>query len=931
MTDGTSEAAREPAWVEARAFFQVDRFLAGPLLGQGGMGRVHEGWDPMLRRRVALKLLHQVEPGAILRLFNEAQTQARLDHPGIGKIYELGASPTTPYIAMQLIEGVPLGALADTLSLSGKIRLLADVAAAMHVAHRAGLIHRDIKPSNILVERRGGGAAHPILVDFGLAVDLTLTDRTLSWGMAGTPAYMSPEQARGEPLTPASDVYSLGATLYALLLGRPPFEATTLPGLLTQQAQHDAPRLRQTLPALPKDLETLVAKCLEADPRRRYASAFALEEDLRRFLAGRPLTARPVRWPERVWRTALRHQGVTATLAAALLALSLMGALGLRQRRLAARQVILAQRFGWEVKDVENLLRVERLLPAHDLRPAESRVRSELARIRQEMTGLGSWALGPGHYALGRGHLALREAERALVAFREARQAGFQGPELAYGEGLAHAALYEAGLAELNKPDVLGRPALMARLQAEHRDPALAAFRAGHGGNLESAALGEARVAFLEGDLDRCLIKCQTALVEAPAGYEAHLVAARALREKGWQAWEAGRTAESDPWMLRAGEELAEAQGIARSDPRVVAERLALMRFLAIRASESGQPDPRTFQAADRLALEALALHPGDRELWDGRMGMRFRSGFLTLSQGRDIRAWAREQLELVRREAPPGVMPGCESTFLWLLGEAQWRCGEDPRPALDRGLAAIQPGDYQEPELRTVRARYLAGCGQDPRPDLEAGQAFLRTFDTREPNEPYHHTMWGELLLARAQWEAATGRDPAASIQEGLHHLNLSVRLSPEVVYAYFHLALLHVLEARRQLARGQDPWPALDAALAAGAKAVRIRPSHYRSQLGLAEAHRAAALAEARRGGAPGPHLAQARSALDAGLAANATDFRLHLASCNLELDRYALTQAGPGALRLAEAAALKGLRSKPGDRDLTQALARCRQVQP
>ncbi len=925
-----TEARLPPSWIDAGACFRVDRFLVGPEIGQGGMGRVHEAWDPTLCRRLAVKLLHSAAPEATLRLLYEARAQARLDHPGICRIYEVGSAPESPYIAMQLVEGPALGALAGTLRLEEILRILADVAGTVHAAHRAGLIHRDLKPSNILVERRRDGSLHPIVVDFGLALDLTASERTLSWGMAGTPAFMSPEQGRGEAMTPASDIYSLGATLFALLSGHPPLDVGTLAGLLTQHSVRDAPRLRKVLPRTPRDLETIVQKCLEIEPRRRYTSAFALEEELRRYLAGESIHARSVGLPERAWRQVKRHRSLSMTLAVSLLLLAGLGGWSLRQRRVAARQVELAQRFGGEVKEVENLLRVERLLPLHELRSTEDRVRGKLESLRSTMDRLGAVAQGPGHYALGRVRLALREYEEAITEFDLARRAGFGGPELAYAQGLAHAALFESGLLSLaHIQDLQARAAQRGILYEKHGKPALEGFREGRGGALESGALGEARLALLEGNFELCLAKCRETLREMPSEYEAHLVASRAWSRKSMIVHGHGDGAAADASRVEAERELAGAGAIARSDVDLLTERLVILSAKAVRQSESGLPDRALFRESEQLIREGLVLRPQDPELWHARMGTIYRESFIRLAAGEDCLPWLQEQLELGHRAPRKPGEPSPATVLHWLQGEALWRFGGDPRATLEEGLGQIQGLDTNESEMRGIRARYLAQHGLDPLPDLERAEEICRGVEASHNWESYHQTVWGEVLLMRAQWERDSGREATASIREGIRHLELSIRRAPGVVYAHFHLPLLRALEARLLVTQGRDPGPAVEAALKAAQGALAIRANHYRSQLASAEAHRVAALAAHLQGRDPQPDLEAAGRALAAGLRLNPTDFRLHLALARLALDGHAWGDGGGAALDRAEAATLQGLRTKADAPELWIALAKARRL--
>jgi WD40 repeat protein len=264
----------------------------------------------------------QLANDADVRRFRaEAEAAARLDHPGIVPVFEVGQHDGHQYFSMAFVEGQSLARkIVEGLpSPRDAARLVQQIAEAVAYAHIEGVIHRDLKPANILIDTAG----QPRLTDFGLAKrvegdrDLTATGQIL-----GTPSYMPPEQATGQrDVGPLADVYSLGAILYCLLTGRPPFQADNPLDTLMQVVHRDPVPPRQLNAAIPKDLETICLKCLEKDPRKRYASASDLAADLGRFLGGQPIAARPVGSAERAWRWCRRNPAVAGLAAALLLAL----------------------------------------------------------------------------------------------------------------------------------------------------------------------------------------------------------------------------------------------------------------------------------------------------------------------------------------------------------------------------------------------------------------------------------------------------------------------------------------------------------------------------------------------------------------------------------------------------------------------------------
>jgi serine/threonine protein kinase len=320
------------------------------IIARGGMGIVYRARQADPAREVALKAL----PGAELmseasrqRFQIEAQAMAKLDHPAIVPVYELGEEDGTPFFTMKLAAG---GTLSQRLGdYSGKWREIAElllrIAEAVQYAHSHGVLHRDLKPGNILFDEE----RHALVSDFGLAKMIgSDSDLTRTLTMMGTPHYMAPEMARREGgVTTASDVWSLGVMLYELLAGHVPFQGENIPAVLRAVAEDKPTGLRSTgiqpvseaggnelkvrsTSGIPRDLAVITLKALQKDPARRYGTAQAFADDLRRWLAGEPIHARPVSVPERAWLWAKRKPSLAAALALLALTLSASAYLLLR-------------------------------------------------------------------------------------------------------------------------------------------------------------------------------------------------------------------------------------------------------------------------------------------------------------------------------------------------------------------------------------------------------------------------------------------------------------------------------------------------------------------------------------------------------------------------------------------------------------------------
>ncbi len=290
-------------------------------VARGGMGVVFKARHRQLDRVVALKMIlagQLAGPEEIQRFRAEAQAAAKLDHPGIVPVYEVGEELGLHYFTMAFVEGKSLAErlVEGPIAPKDAARLVRDLAAAVAYAHEHGIVHRDLKPANVLIDAQG----QPKLTDFGLAKQTQHDNQMTGTGqIVGTPSYMAPEQAKCDPAAvgPSSDVYGLGALLFALLTGRPPFQGVSPVDTIQHVLSAEPARPRLLNPNVPRDLETICLKCLEKAPAKRYGSASALGEDLDRFLDDRPIVARPAGVIEKGWRW-YRRRPLIGTMAAAL-------------------------------------------------------------------------------------------------------------------------------------------------------------------------------------------------------------------------------------------------------------------------------------------------------------------------------------------------------------------------------------------------------------------------------------------------------------------------------------------------------------------------------------------------------------------------------------------------------------------------------------
>jgi serine/threonine protein kinase/Flp pilus assembly protein TadD len=499
LTVPVSAEARPDQSREQEGWPSIPGYQIEALLGQGGMGIVYRVRQFRLNRVVALKMIlasHYVRPNALARFLGEAESIARIQHANIVQIHEVGIHDGNPYFSMEYVAG---GNLADHLKIKlVPVRRAADLvqtlARAVHAAHEVGIVHRDLKPANILLT----GEGVPKITDFGLAkrlhCDPGLTD---TGAILGTPGYMAPEQAQGtqKVIEPAADIYALGAILFELLTGRPPFLAETLMETVSLVINQEPPPPSRFQPKLPRDLDTICQKCLQKQPGKRYGSAEDLADELRRFLEGKPIQARPVSRAERIWRWCRRRPKDVAVLVAA--ALVLCTGLG------AGIWIALERVVGREREARANLAR------SHYMRGESSHsLDTRIAEYKEAIRLKPDYA--EAHDRLGDVLLRTGQTDKALLAYQEAVHLK---PD--YAEGHA-----DVG----NVLEIKGRleEAVVAYRRATELQPNNAKWRNALGGVLEQT-----------GQLDEAIVAYRKAIELNPQNANLYPDLANAVRKKG--------------------------------------------------------------------------------------------------------------------------------------------------------------------------------------------------------------------------------------------------------------------------------------------------------------------------------------------------------------------------------------------------------------
>jgi len=834
-------------------------------LGEGGMGVVYLAFDASLGRRVALKWLKQATPATMERLQQEAHLHARVEHPSVCRLYGVEEWEGWPFLVMQFIEGTTLDQLAPDLSLMAKLRIFAAIADGIQAAHRQGLIHRDLKPSNVMLEQDEAGGWRPYVMDFGLAREEASGTLTSAGTMLGSPAYMAPEQIRGEWVDVRTDVYGLGATFFEALVGRPPFVGQAAE-ILVQAQTCEVPALRTLAPTLPRDLETIVGVCLAKDPARRYLSASALRDDLLRVIDGEPPRARRASMASKLVAWARRNRLASALVGVCLISvLATAGVWELGRRRALAR-AHWAERFGVEAMRMDSLLRFGRMLPPHDLSRELAQVRHRMDLVRQEMA-TAPVGLGPGHFVLGQGWMLLGDYEVARQEFETAWRLGHQTPEVSLALGFCLGTLYETESEKsLTILDLQQRKVRQDTIRRELLEPGrkhLAAARRAQRGAFSTVE--EARFALAEerfGDADRLAHEAYQA---EPWRYEALFYLARALSLQARDALFAGRNPEAKALYERVLDLADVAARIGPSDDRMEDVRRSVWTT-GSRLGLRGR-DYRASLEQGRAACAAMHhLNSTRTDYFNQHALVLVALGVDSASRREDPEPFFQEAEALMKPivQSPLGAYPPLIRTkALERLASLAHRRAEialgrhaDPRPFIDEGRhwsqQAVKEGLAQWEThqnlgmLEMDLAQFLKSRGEETQQVLDRVVRHFRDCAQLYPSAASWSNL-AEVCHDAARRRIERGEDPVRDLQAAREALDQSAKEAPGSALIPGYEGDRCLLEARWLIRKRQDPRPALAKALEVYERARKLQPEEAWFSLGLAQAH--ALLAEVSR----------------------------------------------------------------------------------
>ncbi len=865
----------------------VGRYVLLDRLGAGGMGVVYKSYDPELDRLIALKLLQAT--GGVAgseRLLREAQALARLQHPNVISVHDVGLFGGAVFIAMEFVDGRTLRRWLEERKRSHEEILEAFLGAGegLAAAHHAGLVHRDFKPDNVIV----GGDGRARVLDFGLARAARGEREAAPTAAAPPVTAVSPLQPHGdectaeerrtprrEPSTPApapplatesvplpsdsgrisSSLLNSHLTRIGAIIGTPRFMAPEqhLDDPVDERADQfgfcvslywalygdfpfagDTPeatlesvlhgRISPPPPGatVPRWLRQVIVRGLARRPVDRYPSMATLLSALR----ADPRTTRR-RW----LRSALVVVAVAALATAAVVA-----GVAVKARRAAGEQARLAQQFGQEVERIAAMSRYAESLPLHDTRREFDSVRARMELLKKRMAALGPIAAGPGHEALGRGYLALERYDDARAELESTWATGYRSPDLAFALGLVHGKLYQRALADLHSTgDEKEDTARRAEVARAHRDPALRYLREirAHEGGIDAPEYVEGLIALYEQHFDDALALAQKTAEHMLWRYEGHTLEGdihlMAGREHYWKGDFDGALAEHE----RAGASYRAAADVARSG---VAARMGECQELLETANLEVERD-RSPESTMKRALAACA------------------------------------QAGVVR---PDYAAPVAAQATAWqLFGKYQTRHGADPVAAheeaihLSRRALEIDPRDV-EAEYVIGEASLTLGEWRMER-SVEASAALAQAIEhvlralKLDQGSSRGYAILCHAYYARGAYEEQRGEDPRSSYRAGAESARKGVELAPTSFQALNAFSLSYQAIAGWEAEHGSDPTDAFNRAVEAGQKVVQISPTSDHGFINLCNEHLNWGEYQLWRGVDPQSHLSSAISACE------------------------------------------------------------------
>ncbi len=832
-----SQESQEQSASTELQFEGWDRYKVLEFLGKGSTSRVYKAIDLALNRKVALKFILEGDSETEKRFIREARAQAQLEHTNVCKIHEVGNFSGKYFIAMQLIEGEVLSTASQKMSLEQRVLAIQKIAEALHSAHKMGIIHRDIKPSNIMVEKTDAGW-HPYVLDFGLAREIAMEGLTVTGMILGTPAFMPPEQAWGESqkLDRRSDVYSLGATLYYVLSNKPPYEGNSME-VIVKLSQGDPTPLRKLAPEIPRDLETIVTKCMERNPDRRYDSAKALAEDLERYLNGDSILARPASLTYRLNKKIRKHQAAAAILAVSTFLVIVLGGIGIFSWWRAAQQVRIAKEFMQLAENMEWRMRVARMAPLHNLTEDKEQVNRKMNSILQRIQEAGTLAEGPGNYAYGRGLMELSKLDEAQRYLQKAWDAGYQTPENAYALGITLGHQYQQELEVAQRAENLsGKKSTIKDIETKYRDRILNYLSQSQGSEPEVRNYIEGLIKFYEKKYPEALEKARSAQ-KLWWLYEAGKLEGDIYMALGIEQFDRSNNEAALKYFSDAGNSFLRAMQIARSEPALYESDcwkwLQVMKVESSRGGDLKQPMDKGLAACD-LALEVdpdsvIAYSWKAQISWRWTDELYYRGEYSENTLNNAIQ-FAQAAVQRKKNDFGAQFELGNAYHMKMMIDQSS---GRDPNPSAVRAIEHFNSATKIKPYWATYNnlavlyvdwAQYDVQHFKDPRSKLELSIQNSTKSAEMLPNSVGSLNTLGNAYIILGDYQIKNGIDPDSTLDRAIEALTKAHLASPKHPVPFLNLATAHVNKATSGLNRGKNPEDSSNRAIENSKKALEL-----------------------------------------------------------------------------------------------------------
>jgi serine/threonine-protein kinase len=778
-------------------------------IGEGGMANVYKAFDPKLKRFVALKFLKIDSLEMKQRFSQEAQSQARLTHDNICQIYKVGEYGNTPYISMQYISGKPLLDSTRELNVELKARMMITIARAIHEAHRNGVIHRDIKPQNIFIEEGADGSKTPYIMDFGLAKVIESPSSTISGTIIGTPNYMSPEQVYGErdKIDRRSDVYCLGSTMYEVFSGKNCFDEESPFKVLRKLVNHDFPSPLKINPLIPGDIETIILKCMEKEPSRRYGSAKELADDLQRFLDGEPLRAKPASLSYRLIKKVKKHKATFISGGSFLIIAIFFLGMWIHSNWEKNKIAKISQMFIHEIEQTEKLQQLSNTIPLHDTRYITEQIKSKLVEIELKTKTIGRLARGPGYYALGTGYLFLNQNKKALKYLKMSWENGYRNKNASYSLGVVLGNIYESEREKLKTlRSKYQRKIFLNKIKKLYQKPALNYLKQSKGILGKSPQYIEGLISFYAKDYKKALQFAELAFKQHPWLYQAKVLVGRILHNQAEQRIKEGKIKEALKLLQNSKEVLTQAIRIGESDYKpYIYLSYVWLEIIDLYLYETGQD----FYPVMQKCLDTL------------------------------------KKAEKINTDL--GKICTIRAKLYATSGEYKIEKGQDPNSDFAKGIKSCNRSLQLQPEYsptyRTLgniyiyQSYYQLYRGQDPSIPLGKGLRILKKAINLDPDDASNYMSLGVIFAYQLQQQINTDQSPLESISNSIKTFKKVIELDPEYYDAYSNLGGIYNLKADYEEAKGKNPLESINLAIESHQKCIDLKPSVFsKGNLGIA-----------------------------------------------------------------------------------------------